>query len=449
MEAPRSAMWRLVVVADQSCRERALTPVGASPEVMMGSLTDKQYALLELVGMTREHGALHASISDALDLDATFIHNDLQKLTKLGAITKFMVEAKGRERKSKLPPQLELSHAFWLHKFSGTAGPHVKWVVSAEELCTKLALCRQKTAVAAEIKTHLHGATITSASYDSMVLNLVKRNYVEHFQVKVDGKLKRCIRLLKPFPTVAYQAEEARDVFEQSFTIIAASGHAGIALDEVMTKLGLYMAQGRAIMGALVQQTGINPVIAGIESSWDYQTVFRLGVSDANTGAGKKGKAGSIGITGRVKSMKDQADRRIRLMKKLLADQHVMQNDIDCRAKFQEMESLELGDGACMTDRKTMARLIGKLIASNDCKEITVAITLASGSTKKVTLVVEPALSEQSMEVQQMIGHLKEVMSASRNLKVKKLKEGGPEANDIERINLSHCHTSEKGGLPA
>ena len=415
----------------------------------MGSLSDKQYALLELVGMTREHGALHSSLSDALSVDATFVKNDLRKLMKLGAISKFMVEAKGSTRKSKLPPQLELSQAFWLHKFSGSTGPLVKWVVSPEELCAKLSACNKETAVAAEIKTYLHGAAIASAGYDSMVLNLVKRNYVEHFQVKVDGKLKRCIRLLKPYSTVVYQAEEGRDVFEQSYTIIAAAGHPGISLDKVMTKLGLYMAQSRAIMGALVQQTAINPVIAGIESSWDYQTMFRLGPSDANTAAGKKGKAGSIGITGRVKSMKDQADRRIRLMKGLLAEHHVLQNDIDCRSKFQEKESLELGDGACMTDRKTMARLIGKLIASNDCKEITVAITLASGSTKKLTLVVEPLLNEQSMVVQQMILHLKTSMSASRNVKSKKAKVAETESTNIERIDLRNCHTSEKGGLPA
>lgn len=137
------------------------------------------------------------------------------------------------------------------------------------------------------------------------------------------------------------------------------------------------------------------------------------------------------------------------MMKAMLTEKRVLQNDIDCRALFQEMEAVELGDGACMTDRKTMARLIGKLIVTNDCKEILVNIVLASGATKKVTLVVLPALTESSVEVQQMVVSLKESMNASRNVKVKKVKEGQQRVQEVARIDLSHCHTNEKGGLPA
>jgi hypothetical protein len=155
-----------------------------------------------------------------------------------------MVEGKGLTRKSKLPPKLEESHAFVLVAMAREKND-VKWDTSPEEVCNQLAACIDKTAVASDLKQVLHKGVIASAAYDAMVFQLTKRSYVEYFQAKVDGKLKRCIRSLAPYSTEPFVGMPNRPLMEQAHSAIAAAGPDGMSLDELMQRLGLYVAQVR------------------------------------------------------------------------------------------------------------------------------------------------------------------------------------------------------------
>jgi len=60
----------------------------------------------------------------------------------------------------------------------------------------------------------------------------------------------------------------------------------------------------------------------------------------------------------------------------LINSQKVLQNDNEARIKLQEAETKELEGGACVMDRKTMARLIGKLVSAKECKEVVIKVPL-------------------------------------------------------------------------
>lgn len=75
---------RLVLVASQELRERALTPVGSDPCLDMPNV---QYGLLEVVGAARHYGISRPFVSTKyLKVDARSVFFYVKQLTKKGLI---------------------------------------------------------------------------------------------------------------------------------------------------------------------------------------------------------------------------------------------------------------------------------------------------------------------------------------------------------------------------
>lgn len=455
-----TASWSVVLVAVAKVREAAVAAAenNRSP-VAATRMTDFEYGLLEMVAMAGPDGVTVAALAEALGQPPRMLAAALDKLASpeggAALLKRFMTRGKTRQFGATVNAIRRRQYKFIgyrLARFSGGAGGGgVRWMVGKREICSRLGGCSGQVALLAEFKALLLGATnARSAALELALMELSEMKYIQLFQSRVRGKLKECIRLVTAYPDEDSPSHEIDHPTTLVYQAVLAAAGQGAAIGDLCVKFGLSLSTARLICIQLTWYGMIQPVgesaADGSNDSESWNPLTRFAIHDgtskmavavsARAAVSASGKAKSsvdkcavsanakptFGASGRVISLKDQGERRMRVLNCLLEEQKVLVYGICIRRLLQEREAEELGvvpgrAGAALADNKTMARLKAKMVSSKLCRELVRTVVLSSGKSSEVKLLVQTGLSDDSPEVEEALRKHEIELSAPRTMK--------------------------------
>lgn len=174
---------RLVVVASQSLRVRALNHSNLNPELIL-NLDDITYCVLEHVARSRWQGELQAILNKQVFIDKSYhIHYVMAKLYKLGLVTKRAYSYRREDKKNKIYFQI-LLHAT---RFQGDGKSRLDTMMNiAQETLEKLPNCTMNLA---DLRQKL---AMGQKNFKSLFQHMVKSGVAT---IKVQDPLKKVLNI--------------------------------------------------------------------------------------------------------------------------------------------------------------------------------------------------------------------------------------------------------------
>jgi len=484
--AEPGAAWscHLVLAMDQATREHHLG-LGALLAHELACVHTLHYAILEAIARVRGKGITGVQLAGCLGWDPMQLSRELDALVELGLVARQVFKATKKKRqlygKKSLPDTLRF-YSYTRPCYVNDHDKRIHWDITRQEICTMLSSCKNKTAVITDLQTALHRAYVQTAVFDTLMQDLQHEGYFHVFTIKLDRTQKTCVRLVHDYPgdaprvctgktplTHAFQRFIAQDAMAADANADADAGaNSGTQLLTLMLRFGVAQSTAKAVCGQLVFKNLIVSSKCDTTGEFTLQTRFRLyahtdmlatathgGMHIADNGSvkvkdephAKVVPMGLVGTSGRVKSTKVQALRRMRLVGNVIKKEIAVYDVFELRHRLQRMEATDLGPNVDpssirVADKKVMKRILSKLVEDGTCKTVEVMIPQtdsSKGAVDKHTLWISSAVDLQSNRLQEITAWLKRTEEAKKKKRVAQYNNQKDADGDIERIDLSHC----------
>lgn len=240
----------------------------------------------------------------------------------------------------------------------------------------------------------------------------------------MNDKRKTCIKLVTDFLRTEVDDRFQEDLASQIFRTVQAHKEKGISLDYLQRKLGSTFNAIHTVCQYLIFTETLS--IPETEAWTPHTKVFIYEGSQEDQP--EENKTCALGATGRVKDLKAQNERRLRLLLKIVEEFAVIEHDIKLAKTLQAREQLDMGKAVSQADRKTMQRLVNKLVENGACVLLSIALGTQDEKYRQANILVSSDQDPEGPVVRNFIESLK----FKQGHFLRAIKE-----ENVQRINLS------------